>query len=80
MTLLTMDEFGQGSLRNHRTPTITIEKQIIKDGESIRRPSPKRVYNPTFAGDENASQAMLDRSYLDTSVGVVHIDTKALAS
>jgi hypothetical protein len=31
----TMDEFGQDSYRNSRAPAITIEKLIVKDGETI---------------------------------------------
>jgi hypothetical protein len=41
---MTMDEFAEDSMRNPRIPAITIEKLIIKDGESIhmkKRQSPK---------------------------------------
>jgi hypothetical protein len=41
---MTMDEFAQDSQRNPRAPAITIEKLIIKDGESIHmKQRPKEV-------------------------------------
>ena len=48
-------------MRNPRIPALTIEKLIIKDGESIhmkKRQSPKQAYNPTFANDSDAGVMM----------------------